>query len=347
MKTPIVKRQPIAVIGTDSHLKKDNEELVINCFKQVRALMLSLQVNTFCHGGDFFTTRNAQPEASLRAAKKIFNLFIDEEEDLDYYQIPGNHDKTELDSENSYLDIFDKYCNLIKGYNHLDLKGVRIHFIPYFKEDGSYKDYLKKATENLDKTRKNVLLTHIAVTGVKNNDGSEVENSLTSKLFAKFDSVLVGHYHNRSQIGSNIHYIGSMFASNYGEDNNKGVTILFNDGTHEHYQLDFPHYIKVQVDANEKKSLKEIQKEYKDTNHHVRLILKGEKSDLETIDKTELQELGFDVKFEDNSIMIDSDISQGELLVFNRSNLKDAFDEFCKNSNIEDSEFGSKYLELI
>lgn len=338
-----IGRKPIAVIGTDSHLKKDNFELVFSCFQQAKQVMLDLNIKTFLHGGDFFTTRNAQPEDSLRQAKTIYQLFEGDE----FWQIPGNHDKTKLDSENSYLDVFDKYCTLVRNYRFSDLEGVRVHFLPYFKEDVNYLSYLEEAVKHIDPSKKNVLLTHIAITGVRNNDGSEVENIVSPKLFKKFDSVLVGHYHNRSQIGSNIHYIGSMFASNYGEDNNKGVTILFSDGTHEHYQLDFPHYIKVQVDANEKKSLKEIQKEYKDTNHHVRLILKGEKSDLETIDKTELQELGFDVKFEDNSIMVDSDISQGELLVFNRSNLKDVFDEFCKSSNIEDSEFGSKYLELI
>lgn len=341
------KKTPIAVIGTDSHLKKDNEELVTSCFEQVKALMLEMGINTFCHGGDFFTTRNAQPETSLRAAKNIFNLFIDEEEDLDFYQIPGNHDKTELDSENSYLDVFDKYCNLIKGYNHLDLKGVRIHFIPYFKEDGSYKDYLKEATQNLDKTKKNVLLTHIAVTGVKNNDGSEVENTLTSKMFAKFDNVFVGHYHNRSTVGSNIHYIGSMYAGNYGEDNEKGVIVLYDDASFEYFQLDFPHYIKVRVNVDNKEELKKVRTEHKDSQNHVRIIFEGEKGKLETINKAELQEQGFDVKYEDKTKIIEKKINEDELIEFNKSNLKDAFDAFCEASNIEDKTLGEQYLEII
>ena len=341
------KKTPIAVFGTDSHLKKDNEELVTSCFEQVKALMLEMRINTFCHGGDFFTTRNAQPEASLRAAKKIFNLFIDDEEDLDFYQIPGNHDKTELDSENSYLDVFDRYCNLVKGYNHLDLKGVRIHFIPYFKEDGSYKDYLKKATQNIDKTLKNVLLTHIAVSGVKNNDGSEVENTLTSKLFAKFDNVFVGHYHNRSTIGENIHYIGSMFAGNYGEDNEKGVVVLYDDASFEYFQLEFPHYIKITVEPGDKDALKKVRTEYKDTENHVRLIFKGERHKLDTVNKAELEEHGFDVKYQDETKINQEQMVEGELIIFNRSNLKEAFDTFCDSSGIVDKEKGKKYLEVI
>lgn len=343
----MAKKKPIAVIGTDSHLKKDNEELVISCFQQVKDLMLELNVQTFCHGGDFFTTRNAQPETSLRTAKTIFNMFWEDEEDLDYYQIPGNHDKTELDSENSYLDVFDKYCNLIKNYNHLDLDGVRIHFIPYFKEDGSYKDYLEKATKNLHKENFNVLITHIAVNGVKNNDGSAVENTLTSILFAKFDSVLVGHYHNRSKIGKNIHYIGSMYAGNYGEDNEKGVVVLYNDGTHEYFQLDFPHYVKVMIDASDKEAIKKAQKDHKDTQNHVRLIFKGEKTKLDTIDKKVFEEQGFDVKYQDETKINNEKIAEDELIIFNRSNLKEAFNTFCETSGIENSEKGEKYLEFI
>jgi len=342
-----MKKVPIAVIGTDSHLKKDNEDLVISVFKQTVALMKELNVPTFCHAGDFFTARNAQPEGSLRTAKTIYNLFYDEEYDLDVYQIPGNHDKTELDSENSYLDVFDKYCNLIKNYNHLDLSGVRLHFVPYFKENGSYKDYLKKATKNLHKEKKNILITHIAISGVKNNDGSEVENEITSKLFAKFDTVMTGHYHNRSKVGKNIHYIGSMYAGNYGEDNEKGLTVLYNDGSFEYFQLEFPHYIKVEVKAGNKAALKKVQQEHKDSENHVRLVFKGEKKKLEAVDKVSLEELGFDVKYEDETKIINKQIAEGELIMFNRSNLKEAFTEFCKAGDIKDTATGEYYLEQI
>lgn len=337
------ERKPIAVIGTDSHLKKDNEELVYSCFNQTKQLLDNLKIKTFFHGGDFFTSRNAQPEDSLRKAKEIFQLF----DGYDYYQIPGNHDKTKLDSENSYLDVFDKYCTLIKGYDYVDLEGVRVHLIPYFKEDVNYSIYLQKTVENIDKSVKNILLTHIAITGVRNNDGSEVENTITPKIFKVFDSVIVGHYHNRSIIGDNIHYIGSMYSGNYGEDNNKGLTVLFSDGSHKHYQLDFPHYLKIEVDVSDKESLREVEEEYKDTLHNIRLILKGEKGKLESIDKSELEEKGFNVKFEDSSIIASKDLSKGELIIFNRSNLKEAFEKFCISSEIKDNSKGLKYLEII
>ncbi len=305
--------------------------------------MKELGVKTLFHGGDFFTSRNAQPEDSLRNAKTIFELFKEE----GFFQIPGNHDKTTLDSENSYLDVFDKYCTLIKDTQYVDLESVRIHLVPYFKEDVNYLSYLDRAVKNIDPKMENILLTHIAVSGVRNNDGSEVDNEISPKLFKKFKHVLVGHYHNRSKVGGNVHFIGSMFAGSYGEDNEKGITVLFNDGSFEYFQLDFPHYIKVKIDASDKKTLKEIESEYKETNHHVRLIFQGERGKLESIDKTELGDLGFDVKFEDNSVIADVDISGGELITFNKSNLKEAFKDFCKSSGIKDNKVGLKYLESI
>lgn len=338
-----ISKKPIAVICTDSHLKKDNYELVHSCFCQVKAVMKELDIKTLFHGGDFFTSRNAQPEDSLRNAKTIFELFEEE----GFFQIPGNHDKTNLDSENSYLDVFDKYCTLIRDTQFVDIENVRIHLVPYFKEDVNYLNYLDKAVKNINPKMENILLTHVAVAGVRNNDGSEVDNEISLKLFKKFKHCLVGHYHNRSKVGDNVHFIGSMFAGSYGEDNEKGITVLFDDGSFEYFQLDFPHYIKVKIDASDKQALKKIETEYKDTDHHVRLIFQGERGKLESIDKTQLSDYGFDVKFEDNSVVADVDISEGELITFNKSNLKQAFVEFCKNSSIKDNKTGLKYLELI
>ena len=42
-----------------------------------------------------------------------------------------------------------------------------------------------------------ILLTHIAVTGSKNNDGTLVSSKLSTKLFKNFYKVLSGQYHDK------------------------------------------------------------------------------------------------------------------------------------------------------
>ena len=60
------------------------------------------------------------------------------------------------------------------------------------------------------------------------------EKELPARIFSPFDKVFVGHYHNRTVIpGTGIEYIGSSRQHNFGEDEEKGYTVLYTDGTHE------------------------------------------------------------------------------------------------------------------
>ena len=273
MAKKVIKQDktPIAVVLTDTHLKKGNEELVIDIFKQAISLCEKLGVNKLLHGGDFFTSRNAQPLEVLTTADKIFRMLQEAQLFVDI--IPGNHDKTDLSSSASYLDIFRELVSVYPVYSSLVIDDVCIHLLPYFKENTTYGAELSKI--KVDKNYINILLTHIAVAGVKNNDYSKVENDLKPEMFKQFKSVLVGHYHNQSQVGDNIYYIGSSYQANHGEDNKKGFTVLYSDGSHGFVKSNFPEYIKVTVNASDKKRLKEVQKELANSKDHVRIELEG------------------------------------------------------------------------
>ena len=242
-KTNIVQGQAVALMMTDTHLSKSNYELVVDIFQQAIDLCKAHKLSIVYHLGDFFTSREAQPLNVLYEAKYIFSMFV--ENNIELYIIPGNHDKVDLESELSYLDVVEKNnaIHLISSeYDLMLSKEVNVLFLPYFKEKGSYLERLEKVTKLIRKDKKNILLTHISINGVQNNDGSGVENEIKQELFKKFDYVYVGHYHNKQDSG-NIHYIGSSHQNNFGEDSVKGFQFLMDDGSVKMIKSKFPEYI--------------------------------------------------------------------------------------------------------
>lgn len=344
-------KQPLALILTDTHLSDDNINLVENIFDQAVHYYQKNGITNFIFIGDFFTSRKAQSLNVLLAAKRIFDQLKILK--INFVCIPGNHDKVDLDSESSYLDVFLDEGFIVRNYTFEIINDFCFHFLPYFKESGEvYSNYLKAANNNFyDRAnKKNILFTHIAVTGVKNNDGSVVENELNTSLFKNFDSVFVGHYHNKSQVGTNVHYIGSAFQNNFGEDDQKGFTILYDDGSHEQVQSEFPKYIKVKVDPTDKKAIKAAQEEHKHSKDNVRFVFEGEESDLKNIKKEVFAELGIDVKFEKPSAVplhAEDLIEKANSLSFDRSSINKSFDLFCETKRIEDSSIGKSYLEKL
>ena len=163
-------------IITDTHLKQDNIDLVIDIFKQFIDLIKSRGLKTAIHAGDFFTSRSSQSLSCLLASQKIFDLF--EEARITLYIIPGNHDKTSLIAEESYLNVVCnnlKYVNLIqKETTVIQSDGIILHFLPYFREGIEYLSRLSNLLEDESFKQpkgvfKHVLITHASINGVKNN----------------------------------------------------------------------------------------------------------------------------------------------------------------------------------
>ena len=336
---------PFTVVIADTHLSKNNIKLVKDIFQQTIDLCKKQRIQTIFHLGDFFHSREAQPLQVLLEAKEIFMML--KNSNIEFYIIPGNHDKVFLESENSYLDVFNNDCILLSKETYQDFDGLRIHFLPYFKENGSYLERLNNLSQSVDKEKINILLTHIAINNVQNNDGSPVECEVKQELFKVYDKVFVGHYHNAQSQG-NIFYIGSSHQSNFGEDNLKGFTILFSDCSHKFIKSKFPEYIKIDVEFDELENgtLDQILDEYSNSEDNIRVVISGDKESLRCFDKTRLTKFGIDVKFKSKDI-IKSKEKSNELIVYNRSNIKSAFTDFCKKNKIKDNKFGNKYLEQI
>lgn len=342
--------KPIAIILTDTHLSPSTEEINISIYKQVIKLANEFGLNVF-HGGDIFESRKAQPLSVLTTFESVLDMFL--ESGVKMFAIPGNHDKSDYRSKKSYLDPFKHHpaFHLVDAFDTIVLnENYDMVMIPFFNESDTYSDYLDKAIKTIDDGKKSFLLTHIAVNGVKNNDGTKVENNITNEKFNVFEKVLIGHYHNQSVIGKKIVYIGSAYQANYGEDLKKGFCIVYENGEIDYIRSEFPAFkeITIELDNVTPNQAENLIQEYSDSEDNIRFVFKGTYEQVNAVDKNKFKKEGIDVKLKSSEIDLGViEATNDEFISFDKKGIEDEFDTFCELNKIENFEVGKKYLKQI
>lgn len=338
----------IGVWITDTHLSENTIDINLSIFGQVFELCKEVDIGVVYLGGDIFTSRKGQSEIVLNTFKRI----LDEahENKIRIITIAGNHDKTDYTSPSSFLDAFDGHPTLSVispfGSLHLD-SGVDIHFLPYYDERLTYQSYLEQI--KTDPTKINILLTHIAIDGVTDNSGTKVSNEIPQSLFDRFDTVLVGHYHNRQVIGSRNHivYTGSGYPANFGEDSEKGCVLLFDTGEYEFVPLKFPQYAtgELLIEDLDKDFIENLKKQLEE-DLFIRLKIGGEINDQNKRFIDELLEAGVKIHLikEDYKPV---DIIQAESVEITSSDIRTWYKEWARDRGIKNSEYGEQLLNQI
>lgn len=339
-------KKPIALVLTDTHLKPDNISLVEDIFNQAISKCKELNINTILHGGDWFNSRTGQPLSVLKATQRIIDKLKSNK--ITVGIIGGNHDKTDYDSEESFIDVFGSTAFIVtQDYLNVHFGTINVHFLPFFKESGSYMQRLQDIKINKEET--NILITHVAINGVKNNDHSVVSEAIPSSAFNKFDKVLVGHYHNQQQF-DNIYYIGSAYQANYGEDENKGFTLLYDDGSIEFIQSKFPKYINYEIDVQDltSKEIVQLQEERKKSGDNIKIKIKGDEAKVKSFDTSLLTQAGITYELKSNAITKPlSDEEMSTNITHDKKTITDAFGKFCKDNKIKDNKYGLEKLKQI
>lgn len=356
MKTKENKK-PIGSLINDIHLTKDNGALVKDIIKQVIVICRKRKIkNIFC-GGDIFTSRSGQPLSCLTDWGEILHEI--EKEGLNFEAIPGNHDKTDDDDERSYLDVYQKSMNVHRRGEYKVFSGVVVAFIPYFQDEKWLEEYDRICqeileSEDIDEDCVKILITHSGFDGVMNNDGSKVESIIKPSMFKGWDKVLIGHYHNASELAENVIYTGSAYQNNYGETiTDKGCTIIYDDGSIEFVPLKFPKYIKEVVDVNDKDTLQNLIEKYEGEDyHHIRFIFKGSKVDANKVDTAALAKLGIDARFEavETEEAVASALSESDAIIScDRKSIMKDFVKFCSENKIKGKhlQYGLKLIKSI
>lgn len=319
------------IISTDWHLKPSNIEEIRELLMQELKIANDNGIANHVWLGDIFDSRIAQRQEVLDAFSSILEMFSQYGHNV--WCIPGNHDKSDYKSEKSFLEPFKYHNNftLITKLEGVEIAGIKCYFIPFFDNEIWLENTSKLLKEKDHKT--NVLFTHIAFQGSRNNDGSEVDSDIKPSLFKNFGLVLSGHYHDFQEIGKNIVHLGSITQNNFGEDDKKGFWLLNKDLTYAFIPSKGKRFKKVVINLEDTtfKQADKIVKEFKEKNQDdfVRVEFVGTKDAITSIDKEEYKKLGIDVKVKAVELeAVEADIAE-EVKVLSNSDITERFKDFC------------------
>jgi DNA repair exonuclease SbcCD nuclease subunit len=345
--------KPLYIVATDIHITADNIDKKKQYLLEMCEKSKELKCEDLLLLGDIFDSRKGQPQKVLNGFTEIL-LMLNK-----YYKsiliIAGNHCKSDYCSERSYLDEYQYHPNTKIVDNYYHYKNLNLnhyyHFIPYFEEETTYLSYLNKALEVVKEnpTFEHYLFTHIGVRTFLNNSKKEVLNPVVPELFAPFKKVYIGHYHCKSK-KLNIQYIGSLNPENFGEDNDKGFMVFYENGSEKYFNLKFIEYhtVTIELDAYSLEEVQNLRNKYTNFKDKIRFVFYGNKSQLNTIDVGFYQSVG--IKVEKKRKDIEETLiaaSNNQLVVkFDIESIKTEFNDFSTILQLEKEKFelGKQYL---
>lgn len=338
----------------DIHISKDNiPDFQLN-WNEALIVCDQHEIKEIAIGGDLFMSRSAQ---TLDVLLAVHDAFIDaEKRGINITLANGNHDKVNQESERGYCHVFDQHPNVYVANDYLSVENEDWSFVlfimPYFIENGSFTDRLRALWQGEEleyEDKKTILYIHEGINGAL---AQSSDKELPTKIFESFDKVLVGHYHNRTKIkGTNIEYIGSSRQHNFGEDEEKGYTIIYSDGSHK--------FVKNQVNIR----YKVIDVPFEKVNTNLYDLLDENKGDGRYKTKVRIHCLTTQAPSIDKQKLIDSGANKVEIITedieevnvsksslfekYDNKQIKKTYEDFCEEKEIADISLGLSYLSKI
>ena len=336
-----MNKKAVALLLNDIHVGKDTiNDFKLN-WKEAIDLAIDYQINHILVGGDLFLSRSSQNLDILLAVHDAFQECLDN--NISVTIIEGNHDKVDQEAARGYCHVFDSFDNVhvIDTWGEVGFGDLAMGLISYFPENGSFIQKHDELMGYFDGTdyQKRILYIHQGIRGALSQP---TDDELPADMFYKWDKVLVGHYHNRCKF-DNIEYIGSSRQHNFGEDEEKGYTILFSDGDTEFVQN------KVNI------RYKTLELSFDEINSHIKetiedLTQDGYRVRVKSLDKQFLIDSGASKVEIAQSITERAKVSQNTFEKrFDKSGLKNMYSTFCEENNIDNKEVevGIRYLNVI
>lgn len=344
------ERIPCALLINDIHVSKDNIPEFQKNWDEALAICKEREIPEIIVGGDLWQSRSAQTLDTLMAVRQA--VIKTTAQGIELTLAEGNHDLVDQESFLGYSHLFSEYPHVQTVDDYMAIEygdDVVLYVMSYFPESGSFMERLTDIIENdFDKDKYNILYIHEGINGALSVPS---DDELPTDIFSDFDAVLVGHYHNRCKIkNTRIEYIGSSRQHNFGEDEEKGYTILYDDGSYE--------FVKNQVNVRYKvidlamndvndKLIGELNDIKEDGRYRVKARISCEQSEASGIDKQKLLEAGASkVEIVTERIEARQIAAQSLDKKFDKTGIKQEYENFCSEKVI-DARMGLQYLDKI
>lgn len=339
-----MSKKPIAIVSTDKHLKEDNALELLDLAEQEIALAKEMGVSIVIWLGDIFDSRLSQRQEILICLTEMIEMYY--QAGIQIKCIPGNHDKTDYTADESFLTPYKFHpgFKLIEIPEIQVVNGVHFSFIPFYTQDV----WLEKfGTLDPPSSKKSVLFSHIAVQGSINNDGTKVESKIKLSLFKNYGKVFLGHYHNAHQPGVNVFHLPATRQNNFGEDEEKGFTVLYDNLSFDLVKASFKPYKAIEVNAAKvtKDELLSLSKT-DSTEANIRVVITGDQQAVKSINKKWFTDNGITVKAKYEDVEVENVEEATLIQEISGNDLKQKFQTFCEEKGYDYST-GYKLLKEI
>ena len=187
-------------------------------------------VKKIIHLGDLVDRRKYVNFLTASRLREDFLDVVNKEFQMDL--IIGNHDTfykntNETNSANELLEGKYENISIFKDPVVASDTGMDILYVPWICDDN------KQITlEFLDSAKAQIVMGHLELSGFEMYKGHINTHGMTRSVFEKFDVVMSGHYHHKSNIGS-VHYMGALCEHTWSDYNDPRGFHIFDTETRE------------------------------------------------------------------------------------------------------------------
>lgn len=188
-------------------------------------------VKTILHLGDAFDSRKSIEYNSLQWAKRVV---FDPMKDYTCHMVVGNHDcYYKSTNKTNSPDLLLKDYDNVHTYSdptEINVDGTNILMLPWICDDN-----LQDTLSVIKSTDAKYAMGHLELSGFYAYRGHKMEDGkglVSPDVFRKFDKVLSGHFHTRSDDGQ-IYYMGNPYEMFWNDVNDPRGFVLFDTETGE------------------------------------------------------------------------------------------------------------------
>ena len=169
--------------------------------------LIENNIKTLIHLGDVVDRRKFINHNTANNFQKVFWNRLDEL-NIDTHVIIGNHDTyyKNTNEVNALQNLqLNKNCKVYLTATETEFDGCNILFLPWICDD-NYDDSIHA----IDHSTSTIAMGHLEVKGFEMHAGHINEQGLDKNQFIKFEKVLSGHFHKKSDDGR-IFYLGTQY----------------------------------------------------------------------------------------------------------------------------------------
>jgi len=273
----------IALI-TDTHFGARNDNINFNEYffefyeNQFFPYLKEHDITDVIHLGDVMDRRKY---VSYRIAKDFRERFINQFENYNFHMLVGNHDTfyKNTNAVNSLQELVDGRYENITVYEEateVEFDGCKILFVPWINADN-----MSHTTNLLKKSDAQVCMGHLELNGFEMQKGMYMDHGWDKQEFKRFDMVLSGHYHHKSDDGQ-VFYLGTPYQIYWNDWNDPKGFHVFDTEKRELERIVNPRTIFSKIYYDDSQEINDDVSSYKDK--YVKLVVVNKK-DLYQFDK--------------------------------------------------------------